>query len=213
MIGLLMKFGLYEPKDNSSIEYVTTDEIVTSGTKFHPEGLFSDEIWQYVGSERREKIAAIDLSKCGIYIHPKVMASLTRQKIIHEGIFGKGVSFKDGKLELDEEGLIGPALLNEIVMNVDKYKSALNPIIFQLLNKYKEKVFITSMYVIPPALRDVTIKNGKIESIDPLNYQYINLIRYAKSIYLDRKTLYHMILIILIFLNGIKYKIKYKKSF
>ena len=183
-----MKFGYFQPNDYpGKFEYVTSPDIILKGkSTFDPKGIFSEIIWPHSDEIRFTKLAAIDLSSTGIFIQPKMYETIkNRQKKLYEGINGTYIKLDpetDSFVESNEdEGLRGYKLLNEIINNLDKYSKAVNPLIFEIIKTYKEKIFIQSIFVLPPSLRDIQIVEGRIQSTTPLNSAYQNLIRYSNK--------------------------------
>ena len=181
-----MKFGYYQPNEyNGSFDYVTSSEIILKGkSTFDPKGIFSEIIWPHSNEIRFTKLAAIDLSSTGIFLQPKLYETIkNRQKKLYEGLNGTYIALDPDSntfVESDEDnGIRGYKLLNEIIKNLDKYSKAVNPLIFEIIKNYKEKIFIQSIFVLPPSLRDIQIVEGRIQSTTPLNSAYQNLIRYS----------------------------------
>jgi len=188
----VIEFGLYEPnKFKDKFDYVTSPEITLKGRMtFDPNGIFSEVIWPYVDNQRYVKLAAIDLSNSGIFLHPKVYETIkNRQKVLYEAINGKSIYFdeKDQTFKIIKENnnnqktFRGLYALNEILNNLEKYKEGVNPILYELFKKYKTDIFIQSIFVLPPALRDIQIVKDRISSTSDLNPLYQKLIRLSNS--------------------------------
>jgi len=183
-------FGLFEPNEyKGKYEYITSPEILLKGKMlFDPNGLFSEVIWPYTENIRYVKLGAIDFSNSGVCLHPKIFETIkSRQKILFEALTGTHIVFDKEtksfrkKEDKNEQGLSGFHAINEILKNLDKYKEGINPLLYQLFNKFGEKIFIQSIFVLPPALRDVQITKGNIQSTSELNSLYQRVIRISNN--------------------------------
>jgi len=183
-------FGLYEPNMfKDKFDYVTSPDILLKGKMlFDPNGLFSEVIWPYSDNARYVKLAGIDLSNSGVFIHPKMYETIKlRQKILYEAINGTQIVFDEEekrfkkKENRNEEGMSGLHALNVIIHNLDKYEEGLNPLLYRLFKKYQDRVFIQSIFVLPPALRDVQIIKDNVQSTSELNPLYQKVMRYANT--------------------------------
>lgn len=147
------------------------------------DGLLSNEIFGITKEERANIFAYIDLSDW--FLHPfayKIWNSIDGR--VRDIVHGKRIVSLDAKGNIvdDENGKTG---INFLKQNIDKIKfktttSIKNNDKVAYLNKFRDKLFIKQMIVIPAYYRDVN-NNGHYVSLGDVNKLYDNLIMAVKS--------------------------------
>jgi len=174
----------------SKLKEIKDLRIFLSKQDFHPDGLFSTEIFGKVGSqERMENLAYIDL-KTSI-LHPIIFKTLSKLKDLYKNIIlSKEYAIWD-ETEKDfiksniSEGQTGFNFFINHFRDI-KYKetkSDLRKQYIKLMEKYKGQEFIDRYFIVIPAgLRDYTIdKDGK-PSEDEINFYYRKLLSFSNSL-------------------------------
>ena len=182
-----MKLGLYEPLKFPDIQYVSVSEITKAP---HAKGLFSDIIWSPGTDERHTKVAGINLTNCGIFIQPQIMYEFrSSQRILFNAIMGTPITFQDGAFVVDENSNIyGMYVLKYLYDNFDSIKLALNNRLGTIISLYTfEECTLRSSWVLPPALRDIQIIDGRATSTHKVNEYYQFLIKHSNNTLLDPK--------------------------
>jgi len=188
-----MKFGYFNPRDylhKYNYGVVESPDIFIKGTlQFHPKGLFSTEIFGTL-QERHFKKGIILFPETIKVLHPEFYDVLRkRARNIYNALRGEIVlEYNPNTKTLEksdnlQNGLIGPAVIKFIEQHLDEIN--INPTIKDLMLNYREKIWIDSIFVIPPAERDILIENGKILFIHPINNLYSSLIKMVNSIDFD----------------------------
>ena len=165
----------------------TPDYVVGKGANFHPEGLFSEQIFGPKDSPERRKIFSyIDLH-CKV-IHPALRKPiwLLNRKIIEAATRQESFKFDDnGVLVKDKEGDING--MSSVIANFEKLlareETAQNRIDMKnmVLNYHKQGlVFIDKNIVIPAFFRDAEVDEvrGGLR-IKPINDYYVKILRQA----------------------------------
>lgn len=186
-----MKLGLFEPLKFNNIEYISSPEISKAP---HPRGLFSEEIWSPGGDERHTKVAGIDLRNCGIFIQPQIMYELkSSQRILYDAVLGTSIDLKDTKfIKTNDSDIYGLYVLKYLYDNLEELKSKniLNSRISTILTLYTfEECICSSFWVLPPALRDIQILDGRATSTHKVNEYYQYLIKHSNNTLIDSKAL------------------------
>jgi len=170
---------------------VTVHAMYESSTqRFHPDGLFSEVIFGQVGSSQR-------LIRRGyIDLHTKVMSPHLYKQIISlksyyaDILAGKQYAYFDNELKdlvrttvNDPNGDTGYAFFVECLPKIkfaltDSYQRTDK---IKLIEKYKNKLFITKYIVLPAGVRDVKIKNGRPES-EAINKLYLGLLSLSQAL-------------------------------
>ena len=189
-----MKFGYFNPRDYY-VKYkygvVESPEIFVRGTtQFHPKGLFSTEIFGTL-EERQFKKGIILFPEGFKVLHPEFYDILIKRArniyLALKGEIALEYNPKTGKLEkasdITESSLIGLSVIKFLEENIDKVD--VSSAVKQLIELYGEHIWIDSIFVIPPADRDVLIEGGKILHIHPINNLYANLIKLVQTIDFD----------------------------
>lgn len=155
------------------------DIFVPSSTNFHPDGLFSVEIFGKVGDEKRnETFGYIDL---GIDIlHPLIFRELGKLRELYTNIMaGKSYAVFNKELGDFEEstvtaGQTGYTFFMEHFQQLrpEERDSTSRRFAINFLNKYRKNAMLRYLLVMPAGLRDFTIEpNGKREE-DEINTLY-----------------------------------------
>ena len=175
-------------KENKLIGPVVSPQFFMGKTyNFHPEGLFSEEIFGIEGSiERKQKISWIDLN-CQI-IHPVFFEIMQKRlfRKINELLSG------DKNFDFDENGELvesdnGPITgLTSFINNIHKWKikdseeedSDRNKVIQIFYNNIKSGTFLMDKLLVPsPDYREVSIDLEKNDiMVNPMNDIYRSII-------------------------------------
>ncbi len=163
---------------------VTTSDYFTIGEEFHPNGIFSEEIFGNKNTRERNKTFSYIELGCEI-IHPAALSILLRlDKKKVQSIIEASISYSldsEGNLIEDENGFTG---ITSFIKNYSKIKwrgdsSDREKFIAKLNESYEKKVlFIDKIPVIPPAYRPIYKDevSGRWND-DPLNAYLINVIK------------------------------------
>jgi len=163
---------------------VTSTEYFSRAGEFHPDGLFSEQIFGPVGtSDRREKYSFIEL-------HTKVVHP-TAYRIIVDHLDGrvekfisteKAYNIVNGALVEDPDGISGLASFIKVFPEI-KWRGGTakrDSFIRFLKQSYEEgTLFINKIPVIPPAFRDAVKTEDNQWEFDPLNDEYLLVMRRA----------------------------------
>jgi len=165
------------------LDAITSAEYFSRPDEFHPEGVFSEDIFGVVGSLERKKIYAyIDLQ--ATIIHPTALDVILRLDKKISKFLSTESSFsldKDGMLVEDENGVTG---ISEFVKMFPKIEfrtgtTSREKFVNVLKKEYKSgNVFINKLPVIPPEYRSAYKDESSGEwVIDKLNDMYQVIIR------------------------------------
>ena len=161
-----------------------------SGSKaFHPEGLFSTEIYGKVGDERRNRLYGyIDL-RLGIF-HPVIYKALVDLKELYGGILA-GTSYavfnketKDFEAASLVDGETGYTFFLKYFkeLKFEERPSTAREFAIKMVYKYRDTALMDKLLVMPAGLRDFTIlPNGKPEE-DEINTLYRRVLSTANVI-------------------------------
>lgn len=165
------------------------DTFEGSSQNFHPDGLFSVEIFGRVGDDRRmRKFSYIDI-KIPIF-HPVVYEILTKLKRVYADIMAGTVYATFDEVLGDfvksnaAQGQTGFAFF---VQHWDKIKfaeskSALREQSIRLLKKYKDVALTDKVVVMPAGLRDLEVDEHGRKSQDEINSFYWKLLAQSNTI-------------------------------
>jgi len=168
---------------NKKLKKVTSSKYYTSTRKFDPHGLFSEEIFDPVGSRtRKTKFGYLDLGSK--FIHPEVYFILTSinpdlTKLINNR--GKYEITKDGLIISNNEGQSGSLFFIENINKIDwdKIKTEKKENI-KYIKKRLNKILIDKYLILPAGLRDIIIKKNKTQiQYSEINIAYTRLINYT----------------------------------
>lgn len=199
----------YIAKNN--IRFVSSPNIFEpNSVKFHPLGLFSEEIFGKITSmERFVTEAAIRLNTR--IIHPAVFATVIQPKTLYTNILSSKTyavwnnELNAFELSTKENELAGTGF-QFFIEHLDKLADAEAPKglrasnIHKLLTKYQGNLTITNLLCIPAGLRDIDMASSRL-SKDDINKIYMSIINLTTSLS------YHTISEDSIF-DGIRYQIQ-----
>ena len=162
----------------------------SSTERFDPNGLYSEVIFGQLGSkERFIRRGYIDLHTK--LITPHLYKQIVTLKSYYKEILaGKQYAYYDKELKDlvrttkdDPNGDTGYQFFCSIYpkLKFTETNSSKRSTKIELLNKYADKVFMTKYIVIPAAIRDVKIKDGRPES-EAINKLYLGLLSLASAI-------------------------------
>lgn len=160
-----------------------------AGNNFHPDGLFSIEIFGKVGDEMRSKrFSFIDI-KVPVF-HPVIYRALVGLKRLYAGIIS-GTEYavwdpavKDFERSTALTGKTGFAFFmthwRDIAM--EETSSDRRNQSIMLLKKFKEQSLVTKVLVLPAGYRDIELgADGRVQK-DEINDFYSNLLRASNGI-------------------------------
>lgn len=170
---------------------IETGQIFNNMNLFHPEGLFSSEIFGNIGSEARSRtFGLIDLNLQILHplIYKTVISLKSFYKQIAEGKVTAIFNKKTGEFEknnTDEASTGYSFFLSHITqLNFEKNESDTRSFQVDLFNKSlkEENYFIDKLIVMPAGLRDYTVDaNGKPQE-DEVNSFYRKVIAQANIV-------------------------------
>lgn len=162
----------------------------SSTERFHPDGLYSEVIFGQLGSrERFIRRGYIDLNTKLITPH-LYKQIVTLKSYYKEVLAGKQYAYYDKDLKDlvcttkdDPNGDTGYEFFCSVYPKIKFAESASNKrsVKIELLKKYSDRVFMSKYIVIPAAIRDVKIKDGRPES-EAINKLYLGLLSLASAI-------------------------------
>ena len=162
----------------------------SSTERFHPEGLFSEVIFGQLGSSSRlYKRGYMDLKTKVITPH-LFKQILSLKKVLFTGILTSTTyAYFDNESKMlikttpdDPKGNTGYAFFLSVLpklMFVDTGSVTTRNKI-ALVEKYKDRLFMDKMIIIPAGVRDIKIKNGRPSS-EAINKLYLALLSLANS--------------------------------
>jgi hypothetical protein len=182
---LVIKAGIVQ-----LVKPVTSLDIFDGGTKnFHPEGLYSTQIFGVAGTDMRyRKYSWIDL-KITI-LHPVVYFALLQLKSFYGDILsGREFAVFD-KAENDfvrADALTGQTGYAFFMDNWKKIVFKQTPSVqreqnIRLMQKYKDNCQLDKIYVLPAGYRDLEIDDSGRESSDEINALYYKLLAISNTI-------------------------------
>jgi hypothetical protein len=163
----------------NDLKEVTTQRIEISPNRYHPNGLFSEEIFGQTEDEREYRCAYIKLP---IHIfNPDIAKLMTRGGgIIHKMAYGEvRCNIEDGKLVASEDGqYCGLRDLYAIWDQIDiaKTLTSRNKDNLTILTKSpKRLLFNDKVLVLPPNMRKIGMRNGRRVKSE-LNTMYMHIL-------------------------------------
>lgn len=165
------------------------DIFLPSSKEFHPDGLFSVDIFGKIGDERRNRLYAyIDLNLP--ILHPVIYKAIVDLKELYGKIMA-GTAYavfnsqtKDFDASTMVEGKTGYAFFMEHFPQLvfEERKSTSREFAIKMVNKYRSGCLMDKMVVMPAGLRDFTIQpNGKPEE-DEINGLYRKILSISNVI-------------------------------
>lgn len=181
---------LSNSKIKAGLQEITTLDIYDGQTtNFHPNGLFSTQIFGRVGEEIRDKnFAFIDL-KVSV-MHPTLYKTLTRMRALYQGIMaGKmyatfDVEQQDFVSSDEQSGKTGYAFFMRHYKDISftRNNSKKRDLSIDLLTKYQADSLVRRMVVIPAGIRDIVIENNGSVKEDEINALYRRAISIARTV-------------------------------
>lgn len=179
-----------KPENTKFLNSITALDIFTGATKnFHPNGLFSTEIFGKYGEERRNRTFSYVDIKVPIF-HPIVYKALIDTKELYSSIMsGKEYAIWNKDINDFEKStpVDGDTGYNFFVKHFPDIKFELNnsskrEYNIKLINKFKDNCLLDKIIVMPAGLRDFEIdENGK-PTEDEINTYYRKFLSYSNLI-------------------------------
>ena len=153
---------------------------------FHPQGLFSTEIFGKVGEERRNRLFAYIDMKIPIF-HPVLFKAITNTKSLYgEILAGKSFAIFDPDLKdfIKKDALSGMTGYSFFVshfkdLHYEERPSVKREFNIKLLYKYKETALMDKLIVMPAGLRDYEIDDNNKPTEDEINGMYRKVLSIA----------------------------------
>jgi len=160
-----------------------------SSENFHPNGLFSTEIFGRVGDQRRNRRFSYVDVKVPVF-HPVVYNILIKLKRIYADIMAGTLyatwdeNLKDFVKSNAAQGDTGFEFFVSHWQDIafSESKSAVREQSIALLRKYKDVALTTNIIVMPAGLRDLEIDQHNRKSEDEINQMYRTLIKLSNTI-------------------------------
>lgn len=192
MLPLNISLLILTPENIKGIKQIKVLDIfesALSSKSFHPEGLFSTEIFGKVGEERRNRLYAyIDL-RLEVF-HPVIFKSIVELKELYGKIMSGTAyaKFNEETKDFDATSMMdGDTGYEFFVKHFPKMKfeerdSTSREFAIKLINKNRSSCLLDKFLVMPAGLRDFTISpNGKPEE-DEINNLYRRILSTANVI-------------------------------
>ena len=168
------------------------DAFEGASTNFHPNGLFSTEIFGKVGQERRLRAFSYINIKLEI-LHPVVFRILTDMKTLYLEIMnGKAYAtwndeIKDFEKSNPMDGSTGYNFFYTHYKDIvfEQRPSTKRQQGIALLSKYKNKSSLSKIVVLPAGMRDMEIQGDGRFSEDEINVLYKELIALSNNVSMD----------------------------
>ena len=184
-----LELGLLKVTDEQAkyMKKITETTIFAASTKnFHPEGLFSTEIYGLQGSDTRmNTFALIDLKVD--HVHPIVFKLLTRAKVLYANIcsgrtyavFNKKT--KDFEESEGKKARTGYSFFIEFLpkLVISRNGSSSRDELHDIVNKYRKQLRFRYLPVFPAGMRDYTVDESDMPSVDGVNDIYRKIVNVA----------------------------------
>ena len=179
--------------DNSEVKGLlpvkVLDIFISSSRNYHPDGLFSTEIFGRPGEERRNRLYSYIPLHIEIF-HPTLFKSVCDLKSLYDEIIhGKSFAVFDPKLKdfVKSDIAEGQTGFTFFLEHFKKLDFAINDspkrqTNIKLINKYRDKAFISNFIVMPAGLRDYVIDDNGKPSEDEINGLYRKIISISSMI-------------------------------
>lgn len=174
------------------VQPVTSLDIYDGATNnFHPQGLYSAEIFGIMGTpQRMVKFSWINLRV--EVLHPSMFFALCKLKGLYAEIMGgKSYAVFDPKLKdfiksTPEDGQTGYYFFLNHFKNIVHARSTSpkRDELIKLVETKKNRCMLDAIYVLPAGYRDITIEDGR-ESSDEINSLYYKLVAISNTIQLE----------------------------
>ena len=178
--------------ETSNLGKITTPIIFEPNSKqFHPSGLFSEQIFGSITSmDRYTTEAVIDLNTT--IIHPMIFSAVIQSKALYAGIMsskqyatfdGDDFSFKLADFNTPNAGTGFQFFMSHLedLANSQSPDALRASNIHKLLVKFKDKLTVSQLIVLPAGLRDLDLKAARL-SKDDINKLYMAVINLAASL-------------------------------
>lgn len=179
--------------DEHNLALITSPNIFSpNSNKFHPQGLFSEEIFGSITSmDRFTTEAAIALNTR--IIHPMIFASNIKSKSLYVNILaGKQYAlFDDIKNDFvlaDKDDQGAQTGFQFFISNISKLANSVNETNSlraanrqKLYSKYKDRLTATHLICLPAGLRDLDLKSARLSN-DDINKIYMSIINITMSL-------------------------------
>jgi len=163
---------------------ISTSIYSPNSREFHPNGLFSEDIFGRITStERFTTLAYISLNTQ--ILHPQVFTSLISKKKLYESIMS---GFQYAKFDKEDNDFVvakpddpnadtGFGFFLKYIPQISKneIKSVRKQPINILLEKYKDSLMIKEVIVLPAGMRDIVTEAGRL-SQDDINKIYLSIL-------------------------------------
>lgn len=181
---------ILDADDLKDVERIKVLDITDGFSKnFHPNGLFSTEIFGKIGEEKRNRIFAYIDMYVPIF-HPKIFSSLVELKGLYGEIMaGQTYAVFDPETNDFEKSnpLDGETGFSFFVKNFEKLRFEKRPspkreFNIALINKYRKNCLMNKLAVMPAGLRDYTIDENNKPSEDEINGMYRRVMSVASIV-------------------------------
>ena len=179
-----------QPSDTSRLRQVRSLDIFEGAThNFNSEGLFSTETFGIVGSDARmTRFAYIDL-KISI-IHPTVYNALMNMRSFYRDILASKEFAKwDPELKdfVKSDVIDGQTGFEYFIEHLPKIQFEARPSVrreqaIRLIDKYRERMLLDKILVLPAGLRDVEVDASGRATSDEINEMYHRMLAIANTI-------------------------------
>lgn len=177
-------------QDVKMIRPVKVLDIFTGGSRnFHPDGLFSTEIFGKVGEEKRNRMFSYINLNIEIF-HPIIFKALTDLKSLYGDIIaGKEYAiFNKESNDFEKADIVdGKTGYTFFIKHFKDIKFEERPSIkrefnIKLINKYRDEAMFSNFVVIPAGLRDYVIEDNGKPSEDEINSLYRKVLSIASML-------------------------------
>lgn len=167
----------------------TSMDIFSTGGKFHPQGLYSEEIFGQVGSRQRQMRPSYINLRTSI-MHPFIYETLSKLKALYKGILS-GTQFAIWDDESKDfiksdiiDGQTGYTFFMEQFHDIlyTSNDSTIRDLRISLLNKSHGSCIYDFLFTIPAGLRDIEIEQGSRTIEDDINKLYRQMLRASNTI-------------------------------
>lgn len=183
----ILKLDSNNTKNLSKITESAIFDSDASKERYHPQGLFSDEIFGPKSSTiRNERFAYIDV-KLPI-LHPVIFQALSSKQLNKDIMSGSAYAIFDYKTNtfIKSDPIDGDTGYNFFIqhlplLQLEDTGTDGRDLNIKLLNKYRSIATTDKIIVIPAGIRDIDITSGRPE-YDDINDIYMKLIRLSNNI-------------------------------
>lgn len=157
--------------------------------EYHPQGLYSNEIFGTVGTEERSKRHGYINTRTQL-LHPKTFEEMTRLKGLYKEIM-QGKTYARWDAELKDfvkadilDGQTGYSFFMSHFKELDfpRTKSYRRDLVIDLINRFREQSVLNFLIVMPAGLRDVEIDEQGRPVEPEVNKLYRKILAAANSI-------------------------------